>query len=104
MNDMLQFIKTMVTAYEESLRITGRTTRLIEEAKTTGSTIVCHNQDHATLLKEEFGIEAVSLETYLKPSYHYGKRNGKYLFDNAAEYVLIMDKLKEVEYIMSRKY
>lgn len=101
---MLNFIKDMVTSYEESLRITGRTTRLVEKAKKTDSIIVCHNQDHATQLKEEFGIEAVSLETYIKPSYHYGKRNKRYLFDNATEYVLIMEKLNEVEEIMSRNY
>lgn len=101
---MLDFIKDMVTSYEESLRMTGRTTRLIEKAKSTGSTIVCHKQDHANRIKEEFGIEAVSLETYLNPSYHHGKRDKRYLFDNAAEYVLIMEKLNEVEEIMSRNY
>lgn len=101
---MLEFIKTMVTAYEESLRMTGRTTRLIKEAKATRSTIVCNKLEHAMQLKSEFGVETVSLEMYLNPSYHYGKRNKKYLFDNASKYVLIMDKLKEVEDIMSRKY
>ena len=97
---MLEFMKTMATAYEESLRITGRTTRLIEKAKATDSIIVCHNQEHAKRLKKDFEVETVSLSEYLNPSYHYGKRNKKYLFDNAAEYVLIMDKLKEVENIM----
>jgi hypothetical protein len=101
---MLEFIKTVASSYEISLRKTGRTTRLIKEAKATGSTIVCNKIEHAMQLKSEFGVETVSLEMYLNPSYHYGKRNKKYLFDNASEYVLIMDKLKEVEDIMSRKY
>lgn len=83
--------------------MTGRTTRLIEEAKATGSTIVCNKLERAVQLKNESGVETVSLEMYLNPSYHYGKRNKKYLFDNAAEYVLIMDKLKEVENIMNGK-
>lgn len=94
----------MVTSYEESLRMTGRTTRLVEKAKATDSTIVCYRLEHTKRLKEEFGVETVSLSVYLDPSYHYGKRNKKYLFDNASEYVLIMDKLKEVEDIMNRKY
>lgn len=101
---MLEFMKTMATAYEDSLRMTGRTTKLVEKAKSTGSTIVCYRLEHTKRLKEEFGVETVSLSVYLDPSYHCGKRNKKYLFDNAAEYVLIMDKLKEVEDIMNRKY
>lgn len=101
---MIDFIKNMVTLYEESLRMTGRTTHLIEKAKATDSIIVCYKREHAMQLKEEFGVETVYLSEYLNNSYHYGNRNKKYLFDNAAEYVLIMNRLEEVKDIMNRNY
>lgn len=88
--------------YENSIRCTGRTTKLIEKAKETGAIIVCHSS-HMTneIAHIAPDVKAIMLKTYNDSTYHYGRRQQKYLFDNAAVYVMIRDKLNEVNDIIN---
>lgn len=97
-----EFMKKVLFEYEESLRQTGRTTHLIEEAKATNSVIVCHNYGFAHMIKKDHDVEAISLDTYLSDDYHRGRKPRKYLFDSPAEYQIIKTKLEEAEIIMSK--
>lgn len=101
MSKTTDFLKKVLFEYEDSLRQTGRTTRLVEQAKETGSVIVCHNYSWAHTLLKEYGVEAISLDTYLNNNYHRGKKPRKYLFDSPAEYQIIKSKLEEAEKIMT---
>lgn len=97
----LKFLKNSLFDYEESLRQTGRTSRLIETARVRGSTIVCHTYDFAYMIQKEYGVKAISLDTYLDPDYHRGRQTKvEYLFDSPAECEIIKRKLEEAEKIM----
>lgn len=102
MSKTTEFLKKVLFEYEESLRQTGRTTHLIEEAKATNSVIVCHNYGFAHMIDRDHNVETVSLDTYLSDDYHRGRKPRKYLFDSPAEYQIIKAKLEEVEIVMSK--
>lgn len=96
----LDFLKNVLVDYENSLRQTGRTSRLIETARVRGSTIVCHHHIFASMLRTEYGVAAISLDTYLNADYHRGGVKTEYLFDSPAEYEIIKRKLEEADKIM----
>jgi hypothetical protein len=97
----VEYMKKTLIVYEESMRQTGRTTRIVENAKATSSIVVCHNLAFAYALKKEFGIEAISLDRYFSSEYLRGKKPAKHVFDHFAEFTLIMKRLNEVEKILS---
>jgi hypothetical protein len=100
-NGMLSFIFNIMWSYEHSLRQTGRTTRLCNEAKKNGGVVVCHNQGMVKYIQDIYNIKAVNLDTYLNPDYHRGRvKHIKYYFDSPAEQELIKRKLCEVKEIM----
>lgn len=94
---------TVLWRLEESARRTGRTTWLASEARKTGATMVCHDYGWARRLQEEYGVNAISLDTYLKSDYHRGRKKTQYLFDSPAENEIIQMKLKEAEKLLSGK-
>jgi hypothetical protein len=100
---MVKFLESVLWNYEDSLRATGRTTRLVQRAKETSAVIVCHNYAWAHQLKKQYGIEAISLDTYLNSDYHRGRKKVNYLFDSPAEVELIKMKFREVERLLSGK-
>jgi len=101
MSDMVEMLNRVLWEYEENRRQTGRTTRLVEQAKKTNSIIVCHNCSWASYLQKDFGVKAISLDAYLDPYYHLGKmKKEKHIFDSPAEVELIMRKLKEAKRII----
>lgn len=101
MSKKLNFLKTMLFYYEDSLRRTGRTTHLIEEAKRTGSTIVCRDAISVKRLMVDYGVKAISLSVYQEPDYHRGRtKRVNYLFDSPAEDEIIRQKLKEAELLL----
>jgi hypothetical protein len=93
-------MKGALLDYEESLRQTGRTTRIAEEAKKTNAVMVCHNYSFAKMTSEKFDVETVSLERYTSDDYHRGKKPRKYVFDHFCEYIIIMNKLEEAQRII----
>jgi hypothetical protein len=99
---MIKFLESVLWNYEDSLRATGRTIRLVRIAQETGTVIVCHNYAWVHQIKKLYGVEAISLDTYLNPDYHRGRKKIKYLFDSPAEVELIKMKLKEAEQIMTK--
>jgi hypothetical protein len=101
MSKTTEFMKKVLFEYENSLRQTGRTEYLVKKARETNSIIVCHNFSWARMLSNEYGVDTITLETYLSPLPLRGKKNDrKYLFDSPAEFELIMKKLEEAEYVM----
>jgi hypothetical protein len=93
-------MKGALLEYEESLRQTGRTTHIVEEAKKTDAVVVCHNYGFARMISKEFGVETVSLERYMSDDYHRGKKPRKHVFDHFCEHVIIMQKLDEAQRII----
>lgn len=91
------FLSKVLLEYEESMRRTGRTTRIAKKAKETGSIMVCHNHSFAQMIAKEFGITTVSIDRYLGPDYFRGKKTITHVFDHFVEYTLLMNKIKEVE-------
>jgi hypothetical protein len=100
MSKTTEFMKKVLLDYEESLRQTGRTSHLIEQAKATNSVIVCHNFSFVYAIKKEHDVEAISLDTYLSEEYYRGKKPRSFIFDSPAEYEIIRMKLEEAEQIM----
>lgn len=98
---MIDFLKKVAWQFEESLRQTGRTTRLVYEARNMDATIVCHNQECATRLRKDYGANVITLDQYLNPDYHRGRGKVKYLFDSPAEVQVIQKKLDEAEKLLS---
>lgn len=98
---MIDFLKKVAWQFEESQRRTGRTTRLVYEARTVDAIIVCHNQDCATRLRKDYGANVITLDQYLNPEYHRGRYKVKYLFDSPAEVQIILKKLDEAEKLLS---
>jgi hypothetical protein len=98
---MIKFLESVLWNYEDSLRASGRTTRLVQKAKETGAVIVCHNYAWVHQIKKLYSVEAISLDTYLNPDYHRGRKKVNYLFDSPAEIEIIQMKLKEAEKIIA---
>lgn len=94
-------MQNVLLTYENSLRQTGRTTRLTEKAVKTGATVVCGSHGLAHMIRTDHGVSAICIDDYLNPDYQRGRRKTTYLFDSTAELVLITRKLQEVEDIMA---
>lgn len=102
MTNITSFLSKVLLEYEESMRRTGRITRIAKKAKETGSIMVCHNHSFAQMIVKEFGITTVSIDRYLDIDYSRGKRNVSHVFDHFVEYEIIQRKLKEVESFLNR--
>lgn len=106
MNNLIEQLKNLQSSLrskEESERQTGRSTKIINQAKHQGSTLVCANYRQ----KEEFknlGVESITLEQYHKEKHGSSKT---YLFDHYAIYCVIDNHysqlIKEYEEQMSEK-
>jgi hypothetical protein len=88
MNNFIEYVKNLRSSLlkqEESERQTGRSTRIINQAKHQKSTVVCFNYRQ----KKEFehlGVETITLEQYNKEKQGSSKT---YLFDHLTMYHII---------------
>lgn len=100
--ELLSHVRKSLLEKDTMSRRTGRTKAGLKNAYRIGAVYVAHNGgDIKRLQDESFGaVPIISLDTYMNPNYHRGKRNEKFVFDSMAEYVLIQRKLHEVELIM----
>lgn len=101
MTKTTEMLDEMLIIREEALRRSGRTTRIVKEAMDSGAIMVCHNYQFAHQISKEYGIKTISIDSYLSPDYGRGSKTKKHVFDHHIEFVLIQQKLKEVERIMN---
>lgn len=88
---------------EESSRKTGRTENIIKKARQNDLTVVCHNYSMCREVERLSGgsVKTITLVQYLDPNTHRGvTKRPSYIFDNMAEYDLILLKLKEAQRVM----
>jgi hypothetical protein len=97
----IDFLRKVLFEHEESMRQTGRTTHLVDIALKSDAVIVCHNFSWANRLQKDYGVKAITLDTYLNPDYHRGRKKTQYLFDSPAEIQIIQMKFEEAEKIIA---
>lgn len=100
MTKKVNFLLDVLCSYEDSLRRTGRTTRLAEKAVIDDCVLVHGYRPEAIRLSYEYDIQCITLEQYLNPEYHRGRKRTAYLFDSTAEDELIKSRLREINEII----
>lgn len=95
MNNFVEQVKNLQSSLvkqEEDERQTGRSTRIINQAKEQGSIVVCANYRQKKVF-EHLGVESITLEQY-----HKEKRGSlkTYLFDHYAIYCVMYKRYSQL--------
>ena len=96
MNNLVEQLKNLRSSLlkqEESERQIGRSTKIINQAKHQGSTVVCANYRQKEQFKHYLGVDAITLEQYHKEKHGSSKT---YLFDHYAIYCVIDNQYSQL--------
>ena len=89
-----EFLIRVHQELENTLRGSGRTSKIIKRVKERNEILVCHNAAHANELSREYSIRTLSYSKYLS---HPHIDKDACVFDHYVEYNIIQEKLKEVK-------
>lgn len=96
MSEYVEALRKALFDKEEGNRRSGRSTRIAKRVKATGATMVCYGVSEKAWAERQFGVKAMTLESYLSPDFHRGAGPKMYLFDHFAEYQMVNDQLKVI--------
>lgn len=95
MNNFIEYVKSLqysLTEQEENERQTGRTTRIINQAKENAATVVCASYIHKKGI-QNYGIRSITLEEFYKEKHI---SSNTYLFDHYTTYCLMQKHYSEL--------